>query len=67
MIIENVIYNEDGSPETVYFTECNMDINGTYNAGTDCVVEKMSYADFIRTRLKCTDESQPKECYIVAA
>ena len=46
MFIENVTYN-NGSPEYVYFTECNADGNGVYNAGSDCIVKKLSYSDFI--------------------
>ncbi len=46
MFIENVTYS-NGSPEYVYFTECNADGNGVYNAGSDCIVKKLSYSDFI--------------------
>lgn len=46
MIVEDVTY-ENGSPAYVYFTECNTDGNGRYDAGKDCILKKMSYADFI--------------------
>lgn len=46
MFIENVTYN-NGLPEYVYFTECNADGNGVYNAGSDCIVKKLSYSDFV--------------------
>ncbi|MBR5516013.1 MAG: CHAP domain-containing protein [Clostridia bacterium] len=56
--VEYVTYDENGNPENVYFTECNMDayyldkertiINpkwGVYNEGDDCVMkcEKFDY------------------------
>ncbi len=46
MFIENVTYS-NGLPEYVYFTECNADGNGVYNPGSDCVVKKLSYSDFV--------------------
>lgn len=49
LFIEEVTY-KNGSPEYVYFTECNTDGNGTYNAGKDCIVQKMSYSQFIKTK-----------------
>lgn len=47
--IEHVVY-KDGKPVTVYFTECNWDGNGVYNAGKDCVLQKMSYSKFVSSR-----------------
>lgn len=47
--IEHVVY-KDGKPVTVYFTECNWDGNGVYNAGKDCVLKKMSYSKFVSSR-----------------
>jgi len=47
MFIEDVTYNSNGAPAYVYFTECNNDGNGAYNAGKDCVVKKLSYNDFV--------------------
>lgn len=47
--IEHVEY-KNGKPVTVYFTECNWDGNGKYNAGKDCVLQKMSYAKFVSSR-----------------
>ena len=46
IFIENVTYN-NGSPQYVYFTECNADGNGVYNAGSDCIVKKLSYSRFL--------------------
>ncbi len=46
MFIENVTYS-NGVPEYVYYTECNADGNGAYNPGTDCIVKKLSYSDFV--------------------
>ena len=47
MFIEHVTYNANGTPAYVYFTECNADGNGTYNAGKDCVLQKLSYSSFV--------------------
>lgn len=47
IFVEYVTYNTDGSPAYVYFTECNTDGNGTYNAGSDCVLQKLSYSEFV--------------------
>lgn len=47
MFIEYVTYNANGSPAYVYFTECNTDNNGTYDAGKDCVLQKMTYEEFV--------------------
>ena len=46
MFVENVTYS-NGSPQYVYFTECNADGNGIYNAGSDCIVKRLSYSSFI--------------------
>ncbi len=50
MFIEHVTFNKDGSPAYVYFTECNSDGNSTYNAGKDCVLQRLTYADFVRKK-----------------
>lgn len=50
MFIEYVTYKANGTPEYVYFTECNWDANGKYNAGKDAVLQKMTYKNFINTR-----------------
>ncbi|MGI6028570.1 MAG: CHAP domain-containing protein [Candidatus Heteroscillospira sp.] len=50
MFVEHVEYDADGNPTDVYFTECNWDNNGAYNEGSDCVVQKMSYNEFTRSR-----------------
>lgn len=49
MFIEHVEY-ENGKPVTVYFTECNYDANSSYNAGKDCILQKMSYSKFVSQR-----------------
>lgn len=50
MFIEHVTFSKNGSPAWVYFTECNTDGNSTYNAGKDCVLQKMTYSDFVSTK-----------------
>ncbi|MBE6679035.1 MAG: CHAP domain-containing protein [Ruminococcaceae bacterium] len=50
MFIEYVSYGSDGSPKNVYFTESNWDFNHVYNAGTDCILKKMSFGDFKKLR-----------------
>lgn len=50
MFIEHVTFNKDGSPAYVYFTECNADGNSTYNSGKDCVVQRMSYSEFVSAK-----------------
>lgn len=50
LFVEYVVYGEDGKPQYVYFTECNMDANGVYNAGKDCVLKKMTYKQFVSQR-----------------
>lgn len=46
MYIEYVSYRS-GNPEYVYYTECNKDANGKYDAGVDCILKKKAYADFV--------------------
>lgn len=46
MFIEKVTF-ENGRPSMVYFTECNSDGNGRYDAGKDCVLQRLSYEDFV--------------------
>lgn len=46
MFVEEVTYS-GSSPQYVYFTECNTDGNGKYDAGRDCIVQKMSYSNFM--------------------
>lgn len=50
IFIEHVTYSKNGSPEYVYFTECNFDGNSKYNAGKDCVLKKMTYKQFVANR-----------------
>ncbi len=50
MFIEYVTYDANGKPNYVYFTECNWDSNGKYNVGKDCIVQKMTYNNFIKYR-----------------
>jgi hypothetical protein len=50
MFIEHVTYDANGNPKYVYFTECNSDNNGTYNAGKDCILQKMTYSSFISNK-----------------
>ncbi len=45
--IEHVTYDENGDPVDVYFTEANWDSNGAYNEGTDAIVKKLPYSEFI--------------------
>lgn len=52
IIIENVTYNEDGTPDKVYFSECNWETEtdpgrGVYNEGKDCIMKEISYSDYI--------------------
>ena len=49
MFIEHVEY-ENGKPVTVFFSECNYDGNSIYNAGKDCILQKMSYSKFVSQR-----------------
>lgn len=46
MYVEYVSYNS-GNPEYVYYTECNKDGNGRYDAGVDCVLKKKTYRNFV--------------------
>lgn len=46
MYVEAVTYS-NGNPQYVYFTECNNDGNGVYDAGRDCILKKLSYSDFV--------------------
>lgn len=48
MFVEDVTF-ENGI-QYVYYTECNADGNGIYNAGKDCIVKKLSYSEFKRTK-----------------
>ena len=50
MFIEHVTYDANGNPKYVYFTECNYDGNGKYDAGKDCILKKMTYKKFINER-----------------
>lgn len=50
MFIEHVTYSQNGSPEYVYFTECNFDGNSRYNAGKDCILKKLPYKQFVSQR-----------------
>lgn len=47
MFIEYVSYDSNGNPQYVYFTECNNDGNGTYDAGTDCILKRLTYKEFV--------------------
>lgn len=47
MFVEYVSYDSNGDPQYVYFTECNTDGNGTYNAGTDCILKRLTYKEFV--------------------
>lgn len=46
MYIEHVSYRS-GQPEYVYYTECNADGNGRFDAGVDCILKKKTYARFV--------------------
>lgn len=46
LFVEHVTY-KNGSPAYVYFTECNADGNGKYNSGTDCILKRLTYSDFV--------------------
>lgn len=50
----HVMYIEDvktiDGVKYVYFTECNADGNGRYDAGRDCIVQKMTYSNFVKTK-----------------
>ena len=50
LFIEHVTYDANGNPKEVYFTECNWDCNGVYNAGKDCILQKMTYSTFVSKR-----------------
>ena len=47
IFVEYVQRDGNGNPTTVYFTECNTDNNGNYDAGVDCILKKLSFNDFI--------------------
>ena len=47
LYVEKVTYNADGSPKGVYFSEANWDSNGRYDTGRDCVLQKLSFLDFV--------------------
>lgn len=49
IFIEEVTY-KNGSPQYVYFTECNADGNGHYDVGKDCILKKLSYQKFINQK-----------------
>ncbi len=49
MFIEHVTY-QNGRPAYVYFTECNSDGNGRYDAGKDCILQRMTYSDFVNKK-----------------
>ena len=57
MYIEHVSYHS-GQPEYVYYTECNADGNGRFDAGVDCILKKKTYLRFV-------NENKPAG-YIVA-
>ncbi len=42
-IVEAIDYDENGNPVTIYLTESNMDSNGQYDEGVDCLVKVLSY------------------------
>lgn len=46
MYIEHVSYRS-GNPEYVYYTECNVDGNGRFDAGVDCILKKKTYTNFV--------------------
>ena len=48
MFVEDVTF--ENRIQYVYYTECNADGNGIYNAGKDCIVKKLSYSEFKRTK-----------------
>ena len=50
MFIEHVTYDAKGNPQYVYFTECNYDNNGRYDAGKDCILQKMTYSKFVSSK-----------------
>ena len=47
LFVEHVTYDANGKPQYVYFTECNIDGNGVYNVGKDCILKKMTYSKFV--------------------
>ena len=47
IFVEYVQRDGNGNPLTVYYTECNTDNNSRYNAGSDCILKKLSFNDFI--------------------
>lgn len=47
LFVEAVAYDSNARPAFVYFTECNWDGNGVYNAGRDAILQKLSYSDFL--------------------
>ena len=53
MFVEYVTYDEKGNPIDIYFTEANWgkgSRNGQYDAGTDGVLKKLSYHEFINQK-----------------
>lgn len=51
MYVEHVSYRS-GNPEYVYYTECNADGNGRFDAGVDCILKKKSYSRLLPCRLR---------------
>jgi surface antigen len=49
IIVEYVVYDNNGNPKEVFITECNRDENHIYTAGESCVV-KVPYDKFIKDR-----------------
>jgi hypothetical protein len=47
MFVEHIERDANNNPVAVYFTECNNDVNSTYNPGVDCILQKMSYQEFL--------------------
>lgn len=47
LIVEWVDFDDEGNPETVYFTEANTQHNGTYYPDKDGKVQVMDFDDFI--------------------
>ena len=47
LFVEWVDFDEEGNPKTVYFTEGNMQRNGTYNPNQDGKVQVLAFDDFI--------------------
>ncbi len=63
--IEHVTYDENGLPKDVYFTECNMDSNSQFDSGTDGILKKLPFKQFINRNQNTPQYYHKVKGYIV--